>query len=89
MAQDPSETGELTRSLFSYAGFGPIQKNEVWGCELDAFLTRKYGRTRKLGSIAVRRHVTCADVRRFGEFASHCGVEVAPLQAQGEYLNAA
>ena len=89
IGKDPTQTGELTRSSFSYAGFGPIERNEVWGCELETFFVRKYGRaSRKIGSLAVQRQVTCKNVRALADYAKSYGAGVAALQAQGKCLDA-
>jgi hypothetical protein len=95
IGQDASNNGDLTRSAFSYNGFGPIKKNEVWGCELEVYLAYLAQKARekmkhtskKIASLAVSRHVTYRDVEVFGNFARQHNARVAQLQARGEYLD--
>lgn len=89
IGQDSTERGELTRSGFNYSGFGPIGNNENWGCEQEAYFAWLARVTGQIGSLAIRREITFADVDRYARFASQHGAKIARLQAAGTYVTAA
>lgn len=84
IGKDPTE-GELTCQSFDYSGYGPAQRDEVWGCQLEAWAAHQRS-SNGLGSIATRGQVTFRDVLAFSEVAAVYGATLAPLQVQGHYV---
>lgn len=83
IGKDTTPRGEMTLERLDYSGYGPVRRDEVWGCQLESWLVQKY---QKVSNLAVRSQVVPEDVLRIDPYLRKNGIVPARLQAQGQYL---
>ncbi len=79
IGKDNSPDHVLTGKDFDYAGLGPAEFDQVWGCQAETLISYLYPELALYG-----REVELADVIVIGKKLREAGINAAPLQSHGQ-----